>query len=177
MQIPASQALLLLIFALPICVFTFYVDLKYKKISNLTVWALFVVFVGIGLATMPWQDFLWRFAHYAVVFGYGLALWLMRQIGAGDVKFAAVLALYVHLGDLRLMLIIAAAALVSATLTVLMVRFTPLHRLAPHWASWSQGDPDDANAVGGGTKFTIPMGTGLALMLVVYLGLGVFFGT
>ncbi len=176
MQIPASQALWFLVLVAPIVLFTFYVDMKYKKITNVTVWALFGVFVVVGLATMAWPEFLWRFAHYAVVFAYGLALWFMRQIGAGDVKFASVAALYLHVGDLRLVLVLAGAAILAAAVTVYLVRISPLQTLAPDWASWSRGDGSDPATVGGGRQFTIPMGTGLGMMLVAYLALGALFG-
>ena len=53
MHIPATQALLFAILVVPICIYTFYVDMKLKKISNLTVWALFATFIVIGVFTMP----------------------------------------------------------------------------------------------------------------------------
>lgn len=176
MQIPAFQALLFLPLVLPICLWTFFNDMRSKRISNLTVWALFIVFVPVALATMPWQDVLWRGVHYAVVFAYGLFLWFFRQVGAGDVKFAAVMALFIHSGDIRLMLVIAAAAMLAASLTVILVRLTPpMRNLAPDWASW--GAPSgDTSSVGKGQRFTIPMGTGFALMLAVYLIMGAMFG-
>ncbi|MFZ7092952.1 prepilin peptidase [Primorskyibacter sp. 2E233] len=176
MQIPAIQAALFAPFVVPICILTFYVDMRTKKISNLTVWALFLTFVVIGLLTMPFVEFAWRFAHYAVVFAYGLVLWFFRQIGAGDVKFAAVLALFINAGDIRLMLLIAAAAMAAATITVLITRWTPLHRLAPDWRTWAGSSVDDETSVGKGQRFTIPMGTGFALMLSTYLIMGIFFG-
>lgn len=176
MLISAHQAAWFLPFVLPIFLYTFFVDMKYKKIGNLTVWALFVVFVAVGALTMPFGDFLWRFSHYAVVFVIGLAMWFMGQVGAGDVKFAAVLALYVHVGDIRLMLVIAAAALLSALVTTLLARWTPLSRLAPHWAAWAQPGDGDPASVGGGRKTTVPMGTGLGLMLCAYLALGLLYG-
>ncbi|WGW03516.1 prepilin peptidase [Tropicibacter oceani] len=176
MHIPAFQATLFAILVVPICILTFYVDMRSKKISNLTVWALFLSFVAIGVFTMPLIDFAWRFVHYAVVFAYGLLLWFFRQIGAGDVKFAAVLALFIHAGDIRLMLLIAAAAMAAATLTVLVTRWTPLHRLAPEWKTWKGASADTAESVGKGKRFTIPMGTGFALMLSTYLIMGIFLG-
>ncbi|WP_425099241.1 prepilin peptidase [Tropicibacter sp. S64] len=176
MQIPAFQAALFALLVVPICVLTFYVDMRTKKITNVTVWALFLTFVAIGLATMPFIDFAWRFAHYAVVFAYGLLLWFFRQIGAGDVKFAAVLAMFIHPGDIRLMLFVAAAAMLAATITVLLVRWTPLHRLAPDWKTWKGASVDTEKSVGKGNRFTIPMGTGFALMLSTYLIMGAFYG-
>lgn len=175
MQIDATQALLFALPVVPICILTFYVDMRAKRITNVTVWALFVSFVAIGLLTMPLNDFLWRFAHYGVVFAYGLLMWFMRQVGAGDVKFAAVLALFVHPGDIRLMLFVGVAAMIAATVTVLIAKATPLHRMAPHWATWAAPD-GNADSVGKGQRFTIPMGTGFALMLATYVVMGAFIG-
>ncbi len=176
MHIPAFQAALFAVFVIPIWLYTFYVDMKLKKISNLTVWALFAVFVVIGFLTMPIGEYLWRFAHYGVVFAVGFAFWMLRQVGAGDVKFAAVAALFIHQGDLRLMMFIAIAAMLAATVTTLLVTFSPLKKLAPNWATWKMRDPNNPDSVGGGKQFTLPMGTGLGLMLCAYLVLGVFNG-
>ncbi|WP_136441102.1 prepilin peptidase [Pacificoceanicola onchidii] len=176
MHIPAFQAALFAVFVVPISILTFMVDMRTKKITNLTVWALFITFVVIGLATLPFMDFVWRFAHYAVIFAYGLLMWFFRQIGAGDVKFAAVLGLFIHPGDIRLMLFLGAAAMLAATVTVLLARWTPLHRLAPDWKTWKGSSADDATSVGKGNRFTIPMGTGFALMLSAYLVMGALYG-
>lgn len=176
MHIPATQALLFAILVVPICIYTFYVDMKLKKISNLTVWALFATFIVIGVFTMPFTEFLWRFAHYGVVFAIGLLMWMIRQVGAGDVKFAAVMALFIHQGDLRLMLFIGIAAMLAATVTTLLVTFSPLKHLAPEWKTWRMRDPSNPDSVGGGKQFTLPMGTGLGLMLCAYLVMGALYG-
>ena len=49
MQVSSSFALWSLILALPICLYAFYVDMKFKRISNMTVWALFAVFVASAI--------------------------------------------------------------------------------------------------------------------------------
>lgn len=172
MTIPATQAMLFAIFVLPICIYTVYTDLKYKKITNLTVWALFAVFVVVGFFTLPMMEFVWRFSHWAVVFGIGLLLWFTRQMGAGDVKFGAVMALFIHSQDLAILLWIAIASLVGATLTILLAGISPLRRLAPDWAVWTGKHA----TVGNGQKFTIPMGPALCLTLSAYLVLGALYG-
>ncbi len=176
MQIDALQATLFALFCVPISIWTFYVDLKHKRISNLTVWALFLVFVVIGLATMPLNDFLWRFAGYGIAFAYGFLMWMARQMGGGDVKFMAVAALFVHPGDIGAVIFILLAALVGSTVAVLISYYTPLRDLAPDWATWREKDPTDTDSVGKGQKFTIPMGTGLGLALSSYLVMGAALG-
>lgn len=176
MHISETQSLWFLIFAAPIGIFTFYVDMKTKKISNYTVWALFLVFVVVGILTMPFGEYLWRFAHYAVVFAIGILFYILRQVGAGDVKFASVLALFIHQGDIRLMLVISAGALLATVATLLLAKLTPLKNLAPDWAAWvmsaGKGGPD----VGLNSQYILPMGTGLSLMLCAYLALGILYG-
>jgi prepilin peptidase CpaA len=176
MQIDAFQATLFALFCVPIGIFTFYVDMKHKRISNLTVWALFITFVVIGSATLPLTDFLWRFAGYGIAFAYGFLMWMARQMGGGDVKFMAVAALFVHPGDAGLAIFILLAALVGSTLAVLISYHSPLRNLAPDWASWQGKDPSKPDSVGKGQKFTIPMGTGLGLALSSYLVMGAAFG-
>ena len=99
MQVSSTFALWSLIFALPLCVYIFWMDMKHKKISNKSVWALFAVFVAVGLLTLSFEDFAWRFANYVVVFGVLFLMWMVRQVGAGDVKMAAVAALFVDRAD------------------------------------------------------------------------------
>ncbi len=176
MQIDAGQATLFALFAVPLCILTFYVDMKHKRITNLTVWALFLVFVAIGFFTLPFTDFLWRFAGYAFAFAYGFVLWMARQLGAGDVKFMAVAALYIHPGDIVTVLFILAAACIGAALAILGVYKSPLTKLAPDWASWAEKDPTKTDTVGKGRKFTIPFGTALSLTLASYLIMGALWG-
>ncbi|MGR3714112.1 MAG: A24 family peptidase [Shimia sp.] len=176
MQIPASTALWFLLPVLPICLYIFYVDMKYKKISNRVVWVLFFVFLVSGFLLLPFEDFLWRFANYGVVFAVGFLMWMMRQVGAGDVKLAAVMALFIDQADANSVLWIAFAAILAATAATLLARWTPLHLVAPDWAAWRDPSKDDPNAVGGGKQVTVPMGTGLGLTLCAYLIRAAFFG-
>lgn len=176
MQVASTFALWSLIPALPLCVYIFWVDMKYKKISNLSVWALFAIFVLVGLATLPVVEFAWRFANYVVVFAVLLLMWMLRQVGAGDVKMAAVAALFVDVGDAAMMLWITFGAIIAATLATLIVRFTPLRALAPDWAAWRLKASENNVNVGKGDQMTLPMGTGIGLALCTYLLLGALYG-
>ncbi|WP_299352189.1 prepilin peptidase [uncultured Shimia sp.] len=169
MHISATTALWFLIPVAPICFYVFYADMKFKKISNKVVWLLFFVFVVIGLLQLPFQEFLWRFANYAVVFAIGLIMWMARQVGAGDVKFAAVIALFIDPQDAAIALWILFAAIMAATVATLIARYSPIWKVAPDWAAWRMRNPDDPNSVGGGKQMTLPMGTGLGLALCAYL--------
>ncbi|CUH52289.1 A24 family peptidase [Shimia marina] len=176
MQVSATFALWSLIFALPLCVYIFWMDMKHKRISNLSVWALFAVFVAVGLLTLPFTEFAWRFANYAVVFAVLILMWMLRQVGAGDVKMAAVAALFVSAADARAMLFITFGSILAATVATLIVRNSPLRRLAPDWAAWRiKASENDIN-VGTGDQMTLPMGTGIGLALCTYLVLGTLYG-
>ncbi|GAA6181320.1 MULTISPECIES: A24 family peptidase [unclassified Shimia] len=177
MQVSATFALWSLIFALPLCVYIFWMDMKHKKISNLSVWALFAVFVAIGLITLPFVDFAWRFANYAVVFAVLLLMWMLRQVGAGDVKMAAVAALFVDRADTSSMLFITFGSVLAAVLVTLLVRNSPLRNLAPDWAAWRLKASENTINVGKGDQITLPMGTGIGLALCTYLLLGALYGT
>ncbi|MBO9474399.1 MULTISPECIES: prepilin peptidase [unclassified Shimia] len=172
MQVSSSFALLSLILALPICLYIFYADMKFKRISNKAVWALFAVFVVAGLCTLPLMEMAWRFANYAVVFAILFLMWMLRQMGAGDVKMAAVAALFVDRADAADALWLAFACLIAATFATLIVRFSPLRNLAPDWAAWRLKPSTDGVSVGKGNQMTLPMGTGIGLMLCTYLLLG-----
>lgn len=176
MQVSSTFALWSLIFALPLCVYIFWMDMKHKKISNKSVWALFAVFVAVGLLTLSFEDFAWRFANYVVVFGVLFLMWMVRQVGAGDVKMAAVAALFVDRADAGPMIWITLGSIFVAVLATLLVRLTPLRKLAPDWAAWRLKASENDINVGKGDQMTLPMGTGIGLALCTYLLLGVLHG-
>ncbi|SIS66298.1 prepilin peptidase CpaA [Roseivivax lentus] len=163
MSIDASAALWFLPFVVPLCLYTCYTDMARMKITNPTVIALFAVFAAIGLIALPVETYLWRYAHFAVVLVAGIALNAAGVMGAGDAKFAAAAAPFIHLGDLRLLMLLFAAVLLAAFVAHRTARATPLTRLAPDWASWHSG-----------AKF--PMGLALGGALALYLGMGAVYG-
>jgi len=113
MQIDAFQAMLFALFCVPISVLTFYIDMKYKRIANATVWALFAVFVIIGLATLPLSDFLWRFAGYAIAFVYGFLMWMARQMGGDHTLVAGMLTVQTAIAALSLPVVLSLLTLLS----------------------------------------------------------------
>lgn len=163
MEIAASTALWFLPFALPIGVWVAWNDMAFMKIPNKAVMALFVVFVVVGLLALPLDAYLWRFAQVAVVLALGFVLNLARAVGAGDAKFAAAMAPFISPGDIRVVLVLFAAVLISAYATHRAARAVPAVRGAfPGWESWSRKD--------------FPMGLALGGTLIFYLLLGVFLG-
>lgn len=163
MLIPATQAAWFLAPVALICLYVCFTDLATMKIRNHAVLALLAVFIVLGALVMPLEAYLWRFAHVAVVLIIGFALATGGAMGAGDAKFAAAAAPFVHLGDVRLALGLFAATLLGAVAVHRLAKHSPLRRLAPEWKSWQSG-----------ARF--PMGLALGGTLTLYLALGAFYG-
>lgn len=150
-------------FALPICLYIFYTDIKGMRIPNHAVLAMVLVYFFAGVIALPLQDYLWRYLHLVVVLVAGIALNAGGAMGAGDAKFAAAAAPLIHIGDLRFLMALFAANLLAAYVAHRLAKHTPLRQLAPSWHSWKSG-----------TRF--PMGMALGGSLAIYLGLGVLYG-
>ena len=163
MALSSEAALWFLPFVLPICYFVCYTDMSRMRIPNLAVALLFLVFVVIGPFALPFDAYLWRYVHFAVVLVTGIALNAGGVMGAGDAKFIAAAAPMIHLGDLRYLAALFAATILAAFVAHRIGKHTPLRRLAPDWISWDSG-----------SRF--PMGLALAGTLCIYLGLRVAYG-
>ena len=160
---PALSALWFLPFVLPIAIWVAWSDMKYMKIPNKAVLALAGVFLVIGPIALPLEAWAWRWVHLAAILGIGFVMTISGLVGAGDAKFAAAMAPFVALGDLRVFLAIFAASLIAAFVAHRSMRAVPAFRQAvPDWASWTHA------------KF--PMGLALSGALVLYLAAALRFG-
>ena len=163
MAIAASTALAFLPFAILIAIWVAWSDMKFMRIPNTAVIALFGIFVLVGPFALPFDVYLWR---YAIAFGVLVVTFFLnmaRAMGAGDSKFIAAMAPFFDPGDLAVMLPIFASAFLGAVATHRVFRAIPAMRRAfPDWRSWEN------------PKF--PMGLGLAGILVLYLSLGTWLG-
>lgn len=161
MALTLSQALWFLPFVVPICLFVAWSDMKFMRIPNKTVLVLVGVFAIVGLIALPLGDYAWRWVHLLVVLGIGFVVASLGLVGAGDAKFAAAMAPFIALGDLRLVLVLFAAILLGAFVTHRTARAIPaMRRATPDWESWSR-------------KKDFPMGLALGTTLVFYLVLPV----
>lgn len=159
MEISAATALWWLPFATPIGIWVAWSDMAFMKIPNKAVLALMAVFVVVGLVALPFGEYLWRYAHFAVVLAIGFVLNALRLIGAGDAKFAAAMAPFIDLGDTQLFLYLTAAVLIAAFVTHRSAKAIPAVRgRFPEWESWQRRD--------------FPMGLALGSALIFYLALG-----
>ncbi len=163
MALTAAAALWFFPFALPICLYVAFTDMREMRITNQAVIVLGLVFLLVGLIALPFDVYLWRLAQLAIVLVAGIVLNAAGAMGAGDAKFIAAAAPYVALGDLRLLMGLFAAVLLAAFVTHRLAKYSGLRKIAPHWVSWDKGK-----------KF--PMGLALGACLATYLGLGIFFG-
>jgi len=160
----AFAALWLLIFSTPIALYVAWSDLRAMRIPNLSVVALVVVYGVVGAITLPFSVWAWSWLHFAVVLVVGFVLSLTGGFGAGDAKFAAAMAPFVALGDLRLFLVLFSAVVLAAFIAHRILRAIPaMRRATPDWASWERKE--------------FPFGLALGPALIFYLGLAGLYGS
>lgn len=164
MAIDAVTALVFLPFVVPIGIWVAWNDMKFMKIPNRAVIALFGVFVFLGLLTLPFETYVWRWVAAIAVLAVGFVLNMARAMGAGDAKFLAAMAPYADPQDFNLLVMLMASMLLAAFATHRLFRAIPAVRARfPDWESWSH------------PKF--PMGLALGTTITLYLVLGAVFGS
>ena len=163
MNIAATDALWYLPFALPICLYVAFTDLRDMKITNQAVMVLAGLFLVLGLITLPLPEYGWRLVQKVGVLVLGIVLNAVGAVGAGDAKFAAAAAPFIHPGDGIFVLMIFSGTLLAAFLTHRLAKHSPLRRIAPDWKSWDRG-------------WDFPMGLALGPAFALYLALGVLYG-
>ncbi|WP_102222588.1 prepilin peptidase [Acidimangrovimonas sediminis] len=163
LHLPHIAALCLLIPAVPIGIWVAWNDMKFMKIPNIAVLALVVAFVVIGPFVLPLDQYLWQLSHLPLILLVGFVLNVAGLIGAGDAKFAAAMAPFFTVGDLRLVIALAAAILLGAFAAHRLLGLVPSFRhAAGDWQSWQRRD--------------FPMGLALSGILIFYLALAVRYG-
>ena len=104
LALTGAQALWFAPLSIPICLWAAYTDLKSLRIPNAAVLAMLAVFAVTGLFALGLADYLWRYAHFAVVLAVGFVLWALPGFGfgAGDAKpfGLQVIGQYITLGGL-----------------------------------------------------------------------------
>ena len=154
-------ALAFLIPALPIGIWVAWSDMKTMKIPNKAVMALGAAFliVGLGLvltSLLPFTAFLWALGLGLIVLVAGFLGNAAGLFGAGDAKFAAVMAPFFIGADARFVMGLFAACLLGAFASHrLAARIPPFRAATADWASWANKD--------------FPMGLALAGTLIFYL--------
>lgn len=163
LSISAAAATWFAPFVLPICLYVCFTDMREMRITNQANLALLLVYAVVGVFVLPLDAYLWRYAHFGVALVAGIALNAGGVMGAGDAKFIAAAAPFIHVGDLRFLMALGTAVTLAAFLAHRIAKMTPLRRLAPDWKSWSSGK-------------RFPMGVALGGTLAIYLVLGILYG-
>lgn len=155
-----SPMLVLLLIALPFCIWAAFSDLRHMKIYNKTNLGLFLAFVVVGLLIFPPELYALRIGQAALMLAVGFALTALGYMGGGDSKFIAAMAPFIALQDATMFLMLLAA---MSLLTVALHRgIGAIAPLRPYLAEWKSFQ------VGG--KF--PYGVTLAAALTTYLVMG-----
>lgn len=158
MTIEWTTAAWFLPFVLPIVIWVSWSDMATMKIPNKAVLALLAVFVVVGLIALPFNEYLWRYAHFAVVLAIGFVLSSANVVGAGDAKFAAAMAPFIALPDGMKFMYVLGATVIAAFLLHRWARRSSIRERYPNWESW--------------TRREFPMGFALAPALMFYLLIG-----
>lgn len=160
-HITITQSLAFLPFAVVIGLYVAWRDLSSMKIPNVSVYALFAVFVILGPFVMPIETYGLRWVQALVMLAIGMLLNAGGAMGAGDSKFIAAAAPFVAAQDAVFILFLFSGALLAAFAAHRLARISPLRRLVPDWLSWQTG-----------RRF--PMGFPLAATLIYYLAMPLF---
>jgi prepilin peptidase CpaA len=111
-------------------------DVRFRKIPNWTILALLALFPFFALAsTLSWA--LWSLAGAVVVFVITYALYALKALGAGDSKLFSVVALFVGLGEIARLGVL--AALVGGLIALVFILSRPRRALAM-WSLRGKGD-------------------------------------
>lgn len=163
MLLSAQTALWFLPFVTPIALWVAWSDMKWMKIHNYAVLALASVYLTVGLIALPLTSWVWGWASLSVVLVVGFVLSSVGLVGAGDAKFAAVMAPFIALGDLSLFLMLLASVTLVSFIAHRIARRTSLVQgLVPEWESLHRRE--------------FPMGLALGPSLLFYLCLATIFG-
>jgi len=163
MYISAFAATWFAPFVLPVCLWVAWSDLRFMKIPNKAVMAMVVIYLVIGLIALPLDLYGWRLVHLVVMLIAGIALNAAGVLGAGDAKFAAAAAPFVAIADLKLVLLVLAATMISGYAVHRLAKHSALRRLAPHWESWTR-------------EGKYPLGLSLGAAMAIYLVMGALYG-
>ncbi len=109
----------------PVLLMVAYSDLRYLRIPN----PLSIVALALFVVTMPLLDLGeigWRMFGAVAVFGVGFAMFALRLVGGGDVKFLAVLMLFVPSHTYALFMLNFSATLLVGIAAILTLRVAPI---------------------------------------------------
>ncbi len=148
---------------IPIAIWVAWSDLSSMKIPNKAVLATLIIFAVVGLIALPFDQYLWRYAHFAVVLVIGFILTAIGLFGAGDSKFMSAMAPFIALPDAYTFLFILLPTILAAfAVHRTMKKVAWFRERTADWESWQRKD--------------FPMGFALAPALIFYLLIGLLNG-
>lgn len=163
LEINSTAALVFLIFTAPICFYVMWTDLREMKIYNRTNALLALVFLFVGVAVLPIEQYMTQVMMGLIATLIAIVIIFTGLMGGGDAKFIAASGAFIHPGDYNLLIILVCAGLLGAFTAHRLAGLAGLAKYVPDWVSWSAGK-----------KF--PFGLALGWVLIAYFGLGVFLG-
>lgn len=154
--------LALLAAALPFSLWATWTDLKYMKIPNLLVLIMAGVFGVIGAIVLPFDVYLWRLLGGFLVLAVGFVLFSVGLMGGGDAKFAAAMAMFIaHHEILQFLFILSVVTLLAVLSHWLLGKMAFARPITGAWESWTN-------------KKKFPLGFGMGIALITYLGIKAF---
>ncbi len=154
---------ILLIPAIPICIWVAWSDMKFMRIPNVACYALFISFLIIGPAIFDWHEYGIRIAQGIVMLVAGFFITSIGLIGGGDSKFAAAMMPYIALFHIPPFLLIIAIMSFFFIALHKLIGITPgIKNYVNDWESWN-------------SKGMFPFGVTLAGSLIAYLLLNIWY--
>jgi prepilin peptidase CpaA len=152
-----TDAMILMVPALPIAIWVAFSDMKRMKIPNTSVIAMAAIWPLLGWFLVPMSAWLWGFALMAIIFVAGFLLYLTGTFGAGDAKYAASMAGMFVGGSISEILVLLVLCMIGSLLVHRLLRSISFVRTAtPDWVSWTQ-------------RRYFPFGLALSAILIIYL--------
>lgn len=137
-------------------------DMKFMKIPNKAVLAMFAAYLVFGPIALPFKMWLMGWALGAAVLVLGFIASSLGMIGAGDAKFAAGMAPFFIGADYRVVMGLYASCLLAAFAAHRLLGMVPAFRQAAQdWESWQRKD--------------FPMGLALSGTIIFYFALSFLF--
>lgn len=153
---------LLLLPAVPICIWVAWSDMKFMRIPNVACYALFISFLVLAPLIFDLNEYGFRIIQGILVLIGGFFATSIGLVGGGDSKFAAAMAPFIALSEIfPFIFIIGIMSFISIALHKLVGVTPGLKNLIKDWDSW--------NAHG-----MFPFGITLAGSLIAYLLLNIW---
>ncbi|OCX65899.1 hypothetical protein BFP70_07125 [Thioclava sp. SK-1] len=152
-----TSTFIFFILTLPVCIWVIFTDLRDMKIYNKAVLTLIAIFAVAGPFLLPIDVYLWRWVNLVVVFVVMLLYMMIRDYGAGDLKFFSATALFYSPSNASFLIFLLVAAMIATVVQIKICRALPsVQRKFGHWKTFEKG------------KKTYPMGLGFAMTLILY---------